>query len=149
VTNEIVAHNEKVGGVVCSEAHMDCFRSTLVDCNLGDLGYRGSKLTWSNKRDSTNFVKERLDRAVASPGWCANFSSALVDVLPVSNFDHKPLWIWFDADFCISSRLFCFEAKWNIDEECYTIIQDVWGNEEDGRDSMEDIMQNLSRCKNA
>jgi hypothetical protein len=56
-----VDQSEKLGGAIRSEAQMERFRSTLVDCNLGDLGYCGSKYTWSNKQDSGAFVKERLD----------------------------------------------------------------------------------------
>lgn len=59
--NEIVAQGEKIGGAFRNEAQMECFWTTLGDCNLGDLGFQGSKYTWSNKRDSVAFVKERLD----------------------------------------------------------------------------------------
>lgn len=65
--NEIVHSWEKVGGAVQSATQMRKFRSTLEECNLGDLGYRGSKFTWSNKQASDRFVKERLDHAVATP----------------------------------------------------------------------------------
>jgi hypothetical protein len=38
---------------------MGNFSSTLDACNLGDLGYKGSKYTWSNKRSSPEFIKAR------------------------------------------------------------------------------------------
>lgn len=44
--NEIVDLSEKYGGAVRNEAQMERFRSTLEECNLGDLGYKGSKYTW-------------------------------------------------------------------------------------------------------
>lgn len=89
--NKIVNNHEKVGCAVRNAAQMTKFWLTLEDCNLGDLGFGGSKYTWSNKRDSTVFVKERLDRVVASPDWCAHFPNSVVDVLPVSTSDHRPL----------------------------------------------------------
>jgi hypothetical protein len=42
----------------------------LAECSLGDLGFKGSKFTWANKRDPSNFIKERLDQALATDGWC-------------------------------------------------------------------------------
>jgi len=47
-------------------------------------------------------VKERLDRAVASPNWCGFFLDAMVEVLPVSYSNHNPLWLQFTSPifFC-------------------------------------------------
>lgn len=56
--NEIVHSREKVGGAIRSATQMRKFRATLDECNLGDLGYQGSKFTWSNKQASDRFVKE-------------------------------------------------------------------------------------------
>jgi endonuclease/exonuclease/phosphatase family metal-dependent hydrolase len=60
-----------------------------------DLGYRGLKFTWRNKRDSAEFVKERLDRTLATGGWCAQFPMVVVEVLAALSSDHNPLWIRF------------------------------------------------------
>jgi hypothetical protein len=65
----------------------------LANCSLGDLGYWGWKFTWSNKRDSAEFVKERLDRALATSGWCSCFPEVVVHMPPALTSDHKPLWI--------------------------------------------------------
>jgi hypothetical protein len=59
--NEIVNRQEKVGGANHSNTQMAKFWETLIRCDLSDLGYRGSKFTWSNKQESGIFVKERLD----------------------------------------------------------------------------------------
>jgi hypothetical protein len=72
---------------------MRSFLLTLEDCNLSDLGYRGSKYTWSNKRDLIVLLKERLDRSIASPDWYAHFLNFVVDVLRVSTSDHRLLWL--------------------------------------------------------
>jgi hypothetical protein len=114
---------------------------------LGDMGFHGSKYTWSNKRDSDEFINERLDRAVATSRWCEKFPNAVVEVLPVSNSDHKPLLLTFDAEYRMPSRLLRYEAKWNLDEECYSVIQQSWNEGEIGRDQMGVVLQNLVRCK--
>lgn len=42
------------------------FREVLTDCALMDLGFRGPKYTWCNKREGTNSISERLDRFMAN-----------------------------------------------------------------------------------
>jgi hypothetical protein len=64
--NEIIDQIEKWGGVFRSENQMMQFQLTLEECELSDLGYRGSKFTWTNRRHDGDFIKERLDRAVAN-----------------------------------------------------------------------------------
>jgi hypothetical protein len=41
---------------------------TLINCHLSDLGFMGSKFTWTNYRQDGSFIRERLDRAVANSG---------------------------------------------------------------------------------
>jgi hypothetical protein len=45
---------------------MDKFRHALEDCSLVVLGYSGDTFTWrNNNHTSDNYIRERLDRAVA------------------------------------------------------------------------------------
>jgi hypothetical protein len=52
---------------------MDGFRAAIEECSLCDLGYSGSKFTWTNGRDRADFTKERLDCALANQEWCLMF----------------------------------------------------------------------------
>jgi len=91
--NEIVDATEKSGGLLRSTGQMEQFRNTLLECQLSDLEFRGLKFTWSNKRGTEEFVKERLDRTLATVGWCEKFPFVEVHVLTARCSDHKPLWI--------------------------------------------------------
>lgn len=71
--NEIVDQSEKSVGAPHSEQQMESFRSTLEKCQLGDLGFQGSKFTWSNCREVGHFTNERLDGATTTKGWCDQF----------------------------------------------------------------------------
>jgi hypothetical protein len=144
--NEIVNSREKVG-MIRNATQMSKFRSTMEDCNLGDLGCRGSKFTWSNKRGLAKFIKERLDRVVATSDWCAHFTNLEVEILPASTSDHRPLYLKFDSRRRISSKLFHFEAKWNLGEECSTVVKEAWTGEGDGRPSLGSTWRKLGRCK--
>ncbi|GLT53636.1 hypothetical protein SLA2020_268940 [Shorea laevis] len=108
---------------------MERFRNTLESCNLCDLGYRGSKFTWNNRREATHFSKKRLDWATATSKWCSLYPDVDVAVLVAITSDHKPLLIRFSAvsERWVQKKLFKFEAKWNIDDECGDLIKFVLG----------------------
>lgn len=74
---------------------MGQFKEALKDCNLGDLGYIGSKYMWNNGRQDDGFIKERLDRAIANIGWCNYFKKIEVKVLAARTLDRKPLLLSF------------------------------------------------------
>lgn len=93
--NEVVDPSKKVGGNSRSVAQMEGFRSALSDCLLGDLGYCGSWFTWSNKRASPDFAKERLDRALTTIDWCNLFPKVKVNILAARSFDHKLIIVCF------------------------------------------------------
>jgi len=144
--NEIVNHQEKVGGAVRNEAQMEKFWDTLIGCNLGDLGYRGSKYTWWNKRDSV-FVKERLDRAVATLDWCAKFPNSIVEVFPATTSDHSPLYVHFNSIIRVPPKIFRFEAKWNLDEQCSEVVREAWNRMDEGTSMLGMIGRNMDRCR--
>jgi hypothetical protein len=45
---------------------MEDFQTTLEYCQLHDMNFLGPKFTWSNKRDGTHFIQERVDRGTAN-----------------------------------------------------------------------------------
>lgn len=147
--NEIVDQSEKVGGVIRNAAQMESFKTTLSDCHLGDLGYRGSKFTWSNKRSSAEFVKERMDRALATAGSCGQYPDAVVEVLPTRSSDHRSLWIRFQPNHIQSPKLFRFEANWNVSEDCADVIKTVWNEEVVGSNSMAVTLNKRQKCETA
>lgn len=102
--NEIIAQSEKVGGQARSEVQMEKFRETLWGCGLGDLGYRGPKFTLRNKKALAEFVKERLDRALANAGWCSKFPDFTVEVLAACSSNHNPLWINLCSSWPLNHR---------------------------------------------
>lgn len=79
--NEIVDQAEKSGAVLQREGQMEQFRTTLENCNLSDLGFKGSKFTWRNYRSDESFMKERLERVVANHEWCMVYRAVEVNVL--------------------------------------------------------------------
>lgn len=64
--NEILTHDENVGGRPRQEKLMENFRRVLEKGNQTDLKWNGSKFTWSDRREDDTFTKERLDKALAN-----------------------------------------------------------------------------------
>ncbi|XP_062158001.1 uncharacterized protein LOC133865598 [Alnus glutinosa] len=147
--NEIADQTEKVGGRVRNEAQMRAFRATLSDCLLNDLGFRGSKFSWSNNRYSREFVKERLDRVLATVGWCAKFPEVEVQVMASCSSNHRPLWVSFTSPPIRIPRIFRFEASWNVSEDCAEVIKKAWSEVGGTGSPMQDILQKLRQCQQA
>jgi exonuclease III len=76
--NEILVGSEKFGKAEKRESQMQDFRDILDQCQLRDLGYRGPWFTWDNRRQGTENIRERLDRAVASNEWMELYPNAMV-----------------------------------------------------------------------
>jgi hypothetical protein len=58
--NEILDDLENFEGCLRARSQMEDFQSSLADCRLMDLGFKGSKFTWCNKRDGVHFVKRTI-----------------------------------------------------------------------------------------
>lgn len=67
--NEILTHDEKVGGRSRPEGQMQLFRQVLNNGSLFDLGWSGIKFIRSNRHEDDSFTKERLDRVLANQTW--------------------------------------------------------------------------------
>jgi hypothetical protein len=127
--NEIVQQSEKCGGAQRRDGQMGLFQNVLGECGLSDLGFKGSKFTWSNGHQDGTYMKERLDRAVANWAWCGLFRNREVCVLPTITSDHTPLLLRTFGDNESYTRYyesFKFEAKWLADEECMGVIKEAW-----------------------
>ena len=74
--NEVLLGYEKEGGQPKAQGCMDRFREALDDCSLTDLGFVRDPFTWRNNyRNSDNYIRECLDRAMADDAWCSRFSN--------------------------------------------------------------------------
>lgn len=59
--NEVLSSNEKFrGNLVCIRQVLR-FKECLDDCGMMDLGFCGPRYTWSNLRDISDLILERLD----------------------------------------------------------------------------------------
>ena len=89
--NVILDPRDKQGGSPVVWASGSILRKFLHHSGGLELRSRGSHFTWSNTRGFGHRIRERLDRAFASPDWFCLFSKAGVRVLPAIGSDHNPI----------------------------------------------------------
>uniref|UniRef100_A0A803MII4 PPM-type phosphatase domain-containing protein n=1 Tax=Chenopodium quinoa TaxID=63459 RepID=A0A803MII4_CHEQI len=104
---------------------------------IGQLGLESedvvlSKVKWWVKWCSVRGDRERLDRGLASEGWCTLFPGASVINSPidVKLSDHGPIVIKVDgsADGGRNKKLFRFEKHWLSRTECEGVVKDYWSS---------------------
>ncbi|XP_073363561.1 uncharacterized protein [Aegilops tauschii subsp. strangulata] len=114
---------------------MDRFKSALESCGLGDLGFVGDTFTWrNNNHTAANYIRERLDRAVATQAWCNRFTAYRVTNGDPRHSDHRPVIIDTDGAAtirrCLNNNLSPrFEAGWLEEEGCRDIVKSCWEKE--------------------
>jgi endonuclease/exonuclease/phosphatase family metal-dependent hydrolase len=96
--NEILYSFEKQGDAPKPQSQMERFRNALNFCNLNDFDFEGDVFTWrNNKYRVDGYIRERLDRAVANPEWCARFPNYKVVNGCPAHSDHRPVLLSVDG----------------------------------------------------
>ncbi|CAL8168851.1 unnamed protein product [Prunus armeniaca] len=121
--NEMLRFEDKLGGA--SLCRLRGFKTWFDNHDMVDLGFYGSKYTWTNKK-----VFERLDRAICNLSWRRFFADATVRHLPRTKSDHSPIKICLASCFISSppSRPFRFEAMWLQHENFQDVFYASWGS---------------------
>lgn len=63
-----------------------------------DLGYTRGRFNWQNTLDRQNFIRERLDRAVASIDWLNLNPKVVLKYLNMEYSDRKPILVCTNGD---------------------------------------------------
>lgn len=96
---------------------------------LLDLGFKGSKYTWLNKRfqHSNALILERLDRILVINDWLLKYPNAHIMHLPCTHSDHCPLLLTlFHNDPTLRKRSFRLEKIWTNYPDFKNIVAQVW-----------------------
>jgi hypothetical protein len=133
--NEILHSWEKEGGVPKPQGQMDNFKKALEVCALDDLGYVGDTFTWrNNSHTKEKYIRERLDRAVATLSWRLRFPGFRVVNGDHRHSDHRPVII--DTNGAdkkrrspVRGQMSLFEARWLEEVDCRGIVENGWARE--------------------
>ena len=111
--NDVLSEDDKFGGNGIYGRRVRAYREYMNECKLLDLGFSGPKYTWTNKRDVSNLIQQRLDREWANTEWKLNFPKAAISHLPRINSDHCPILLNLEGpNMGRGERPFRFQPFW-------------------------------------
>nr|XP_023927289.1 uncharacterized protein LOC112038687 [Quercus suber] len=129
--NEITGALEKEGGSDRPRQQMKNFIDTIDFCGFRDLGFNGPKFMWIYHRADGMQIRERLDRALATPEWMNLFPEAKLFHLSSSASDHSPLALRMvqKRRKKKTRKTFRFKSMWLKDQRCEEVVKKLEGKE--------------------
>ena len=128
--NEILSGEDKFGGNHINLNRPLEFKSCLDSCNFVDLGFAGPKYTWTNKRQLSDLILERLDRCFANPRWRILYPEAVVTHLPRTFSNHHAVLIeLWRSNANRLERPFRFQMMWLLHPDFHRIVTEAWPND--------------------
>uniref|UniRef100_A0A2N9FSP0 CCHC-type domain-containing protein n=1 Tax=Fagus sylvatica TaxID=28930 RepID=A0A2N9FSP0_FAGSY len=146
--NSIVTSSEKRGGISNVGGSSKYFTNFVDHVGAIDLGFSGSKYTWSNKRSGWANIRERLDRGICNADWQSMFPKAGVKHLSAPNSDHIPILLDTHLESHSGTRPFRFEAMWVKDESSVNVVQDAWAIAVEGSQNFRLVKRLVRRRRN-
>ncbi|KAG8485709.1 hypothetical protein CXB51_019034 [Gossypium anomalum] len=133
--NAILNNSEKEGGRRKPKSLMDDFCDVLEELSLIDVKTCNGWFTWTNNREGTRLVKERLDRFVISDMFMEKMSFLTSQIVRQSKSDHEAILMDTNRskprDKSVNHRAwFRYDICWAQEQEAKDIITSVWSNEE-------------------
>ena len=125
--NEPLLDDDKYGGRAISINRSLQFKECLDKCNMMDLGFTGPRFTWTNGRELSVLIQERIDRFFVNPSWCLQYPEARITHLTRCHSDHCP--VLLEAEPHNHSQLprpFRFHSCWLSDQSFPPIVIKVW-----------------------
>lgn len=101
------------------------FARTIEECQLVELDLKGVNYTWEKSRGSSNWVRERLDRAFATVNWWQIFSLCNLTVHHTICSDHEPINLEFFST-AHSRNQFRFENTWLRENSFSEKVASFW-----------------------
>jgi hypothetical protein len=139
-----------MGGARRARAQMTAFQSTLETCRLADMGFYGSRFTWSNKQYDGMFIKERVDRVLATSCLALKFPNLSVEILPARSSDHTPLYVSLNTSaggLFKRRNQFRFESWWQKKEGFKQVVQKVWRVKVPSHDIWEGVKTKIGKSQ--
>ncbi|TYH01220.1 hypothetical protein ES288_A09G040300v1 [Gossypium darwinii] len=127
----ILNNSEKEGGRRNPKIQLDEFSNFLEELNLTDVMTCNGWFTWTNNRDGTRLVKERVDRFAISKVAMEMMPFLLANIVRQSKSDHEAIPLDTNGskpkDKGVDHRVwFRYDTCWGKVEEAKNIINSIW-----------------------
>ena len=118
----------------------------IDECGFMDLGFEGSKFTWSKHFESGVSIWERLDRCLVNNSWFMKFGGSRVYHLSCTSSDHIPIFIYLlGLNPPIQKKKFRFKQMWLSNSSYEEVVVLAWGSGSDVR--LEgNILSKVEKC---
>uniref|UniRef100_A0A803NTC6 Reverse transcriptase domain-containing protein n=1 Tax=Cannabis sativa TaxID=3483 RepID=A0A803NTC6_CANSA len=147
--NEILTHEDKIGGPHRNNDQIKAFQTTIDGCHLVSVAFEGEHITWTNKCQGSGNVKERLDYGFYNDFSTDLFGKPIIQHLDFYQSDHRALKVKVSLasshaiELSFHSR-FRFEKIWLNDQDCLDIILKNWDSS--SLNAIRQKMDNLKSC---
>ncbi|XP_074313772.1 uncharacterized protein LOC141648966 [Silene latifolia] len=123
--NQLEFHSDKIGGS-SNITGWKAFYDWRINASLCELPYFGPQFTWTNKRDTSDLIFERLDRGYASQDWLITFPEAQIQNLNVFLSDHAPIVLDLTAQIKKPKRPYRVD-NWCLDHsKIQALVLSIW-----------------------
>ena len=130
--NEILHSDEYWGSGSRPFNQIAEFIRVANDCSLINLGYRGPKFTWCNRRFEENLVYARLDRGLHNLEWVQLFPPSKLSHVPFGFSYHMALQMNSKQKLLVhpseNTKCLRFEVFWMHDPNCEDINRSSWNS---------------------
>ncbi|KAL0005366.1 hypothetical protein SO802_012927 [Lithocarpus litseifolius] len=130
--NEVLSSVEKLGGRPVNAYRAGLFQECLNACGMMDMGFVGSNFTWTNLRNFSDLIQERLDRGFCNVGWRFLYPEASIEHLVRVNSDHCPILLNLEKPLGLGLvRPFRFQPGWLSHPGFPSIVRNAWRDNQD------------------
>uniref|UniRef100_A0A803PQ90 DUF4283 domain-containing protein n=1 Tax=Cannabis sativa TaxID=3483 RepID=A0A803PQ90_CANSA len=129
--NEILYANERVGRKAQSNPSQR-LRDCMELCEITDLKFSGSFLTWNNKQKPDDRIFSKIDRAMVNPQWSCSFPNSKAVFLPKLSFDHIPILVSIYQDWSSRKKPFRYYNMWKLAPDFDAKVIQCWNEDVKG-----------------
>lgn len=106
---------------------MDGFKQAIEDCLLVEVDLIGGAFTWEKSKGTTDWVRERLDRAFGTESWWQLFPLCTLSVFHAIVSDHEPIKLSL-VNTAITKKdfRFRFENTWLKEANFHSDVSKFW-----------------------
>ncbi|XXG67241.1 hypothetical protein AAC387_Pa06g0633 [Persea americana] len=105
---------------------MNEFNQMILGPGLSDVGFKGSKFTWSNNRSVNSLLCARLDCALVNLTWFETFPDPVLSHINGLSSDHCLILLSHRAPVQVKRAPFKFEAMWLNHSSFLEVFNQAW-----------------------
>lgn len=94
--------------------------------DLLDIPFKGVNFTWTNNRQGSDLILERIDRGICSTKWKDEFPNATITNLPIILSDHSPILLQTHHIHTKRARSYKLESWCLQKEDINNMMDRVW-----------------------